>query len=66
MQAHISAWPIITTSSTRIFFVGELVLLEVGHALARVERDVAGGGSSTPARIFMKVVLPEPLAPIRP
>jgi hypothetical protein len=22
--------------------------------------------SSTPARIFMKVVLPEPLAPIRP
>jgi hypothetical protein len=34
MQAHISAWPII---------VAELVLLEVGHALARIERDVAGG-----------------------
>jgi hypothetical protein len=50
-----------------LVFVGELVLLEVGHALARIERDVAGGRhSSTPARIFMKVVLPEPLAPIRP
>jgi hypothetical protein len=47
-------------------FIGELILLQEGHALAAVEATLPALGSSTPARIFMKVDLPAPLAPIRP
>jgi hypothetical protein len=43
-------------------FIGELILLQEGHALAAVEATLPAEGSSTPARIFMKVDLPAPLA----
>jgi hypothetical protein len=48
------------------FFVGELVLAQLAQAHVRLEHDLPPDGSRSPPRIFMKVDLPQPLAPIRP
>jgi hypothetical protein len=47
--------------------VGELVLAQLAQALIdRVQQTLPELGSRSPPRIFMKVDLPQPLAPIRP
>ena len=45
---------------------GELVLAEHGKALARLNRDLPLLRLNLAGRIFKKVDLPAPLAPIRP
>ena len=46
--------------------VGVLILLEHRHAGLGQDGDLAGGGLSSPERIFRKVDLPAPLAPMMP
>jgi hypothetical protein len=49
-----------------VVFIRELVLAQLAQAHARLQHDRADDCSRSPPRIFMKVDLPQPFAPIRP